>query len=331
MSTTSMETVAETARMIRDGRVLLLAGDEALLSALPAGRWIGGTAVNFISAEGGATERGRILVTDITEHARDVRIRTYDLATLKDIGANYPDGGFTVVIVPGLSEAHAAFAKDVQTYEGVFNAPLVGWISGVDLSEIGQRTPKCFAGDGAPLDAQAVAMHVTLPAGQIAYVDIVNLFTQGEGEAIVFDADGFSAEGECQIGCAPANLAAYIAERGLDIKLPLVADYNDAMINVSIQAVDEEAGRVDFYAPVFKGVEYRFAKPVDDYVGAFARQSREKELGRVAFSCNCILNYEYAGLEGKKTGSFVGPVTFGEIAYMLVNQTLAFLAIDKIA
>ena len=331
MSKTNLCSVADVSKMIADGRILLLAGDEALLSQLPPGRWIGGTSVNFISDEGGVTDDERILVTDITEHAKKAEIRTYDLATFKTIGANYPDNGFTVVIVPGLSDIHAAFAKDVQSYEGVFNAPLIGWISGVHLAEIGMRTPKCFAGTNEPLTAKAVAMHVSLADGFMAHLDIVNLFTQGEGEEIEFSTEGFSTEGECLIGGKPGNLAQYIAANGIDTKLPLVADFNDAMINVSIQTVDVDGGEVQFYAPVFKGVKYRFASPVKDYIGEFARQAGEKEVGRVAFSCNCILNYEYADLEGKKTGTFVGPVTFGEIAYMLVNQTLAYLAIDKAA
>ena len=43
------------------------------------------------------------------------------------------------------------------------------------------------------------------------------------------------------------------------------------------------------------------------------------------FSCNCILNYLYGGLEGKHTGSVYGPITFGEIAHLLLNQTLVQL------
>ena len=46
------------------------------------------------------------------------------------------------------------------------------------------------------------------------------------------------------------------------------------------------------------------------------------------FTCNCILNYLYANLEGKKTGSIVGPITFGEIAYMLLNQTMVYLTFE---
>ena len=32
-------------------------------------------------------------------------------------------------------------------------------------------------------------------------------------------------------------------------------------------------------------------------------------------------------LEGKKTGAFTGPITFGEIAYQLLNQTLVYLEV----
>jgi len=45
------------------------------------------------------------------------------------------------------------------------------------------------------------------------------------------------------------------------------------------------------------------------------------------YTCNCILNFLYGELEGKVIGSFDGPVTFGEIAYQLVNQTLVYVSI----
>lgn len=329
MSNTGMHTVAEVSRMIGEGRVLLLAGDEKLLSRLPAGKWVGGTSVNFVAQDGGTTDRDRIFVTDITAHAGKATIRKYDIDGIGDIGADYSDNGFTVVIVPGLSKIHAAFAKDVQSYKDVFNSPLIGWISGVHLSEIGKRTPACFAGNGVPLTNDAVAMHVTLPEGQAAQVDIINLFKQGSGDSIVFDQEGFTSNGGCRINGKVASLASYISERGVDTKLPLVADYNGAMINVSIQSVDTKSDKVEFYAPVFRGVEYKFADPVADYAATFARNLGGQKAGEVAFSCNCILNFAYAELEGKKTGSFVGPVTFGEIAYMLLNQTLVYLSVEQ--
>jgi hypothetical protein len=42
------------------------------------------------------------------------------------------------------------------------------------------------------------------------------------------------------------------------------------------------------------------------------------------------LNFIYGGLEGKKTGDITGPMTFGEIACRLLNQTMVFFEIDKI-
>ena len=331
MSKTGLHSPADVSGMIKEGRVLLLAGDENLLSKLPAGNWIAGTSVNFIAENGGAMDHDQIFVTDIAAHAASAVIRKYDVKTLAGIGAEYPANGFTVVIIPGMSEIHTAFAKDVQNYPGVFNSPLVGWISGVALSEIGTRAPKCFAGNGVPLANEAVAMHVTLPPGGTAHMDIVNLFKQGDGEPIVFDADGFACAGDCLIDGKAANLASYIADRKIDTKLPLVANYNGAMINVSIQSCDTDKGAVSFYAPVFKGIEYKFAAPLGDYATVFAQNVGKVTDGNVAFSCNCILNYAYADLEGKKTGSFVGPITFGEIAYMLLNQTLVYLSIDKAA
>jgi hypothetical protein len=48
---------------------------------------------------------------------------------------------------------------------------------------------------------------------------------------------------------------------------------------------------------------------------------------QIIFSCNCILNYLYSGLKGKKTAGITGPATFGEIAYQLLNQTMVYLRI----
>ena len=49
--------------------------------------------------------------------------------------------------------------------------------------------------------------------------------------------------------------------------------------------------------------------------------------GNPIFSCNCILNYLYGNLEGKTTPPYAGPVSFGEVAYQLLNQTLVYCEI----
>lgn len=95
------------------------------------------------------------------------------------------------------------------------------------------------------------------------------------------------------------------------------------MINVSFRNADGEAGEVQFCAPPVPGVGYRLAEPQGDYVSTFAK--RAGHAGEKKMSCNCILDFLYGGLEGHSTGGFTGPVTFGEIAYVLLNQTLVKL------
>jgi hypothetical protein len=120
-----------------------------------------------------------------------------------------------------------------------------------------------------------------------------------------------------------------VLETGLDTRLPLVADYHGASVNVSFQAVDADRREVRFFAPVFAGVPYRHARPVPDYVDAFASALPSGIPERIALSCNCVLNYVHSSLEGRSTGDVVGPITFGEIAYQLLNQTMVYLAVSE--
>jgi hypothetical protein len=46
------------------------------------------------------------------------------------------------------------------------------------------------------------------------------------------------------------------------------------------------------------------------------------------FSCNCVLNYVYGRLENERAGRLEGPMTFGEIAFQLLNQTLVHVTIS---
>jgi hypothetical protein len=116
----------------------------------------------------------------------------------------------------------------------------------------------------------------------------------------------------------------------VDIRLPLVSNYNGTMVNVSFQEIIEQEKTVNFYAPVFKNIEYKLASPINDYITEFTKHLLDEQKSPV-FACNCILNYLYSELEGKKTGAITGPVTFGEIAYQLLNQTLTYLNINEIS
>jgi hypothetical protein len=320
--------VKDVEALIRRGDGLLLAGDESLLRRLPRGKWIAGTIPYFMTEAGGLVNRQRIFVNELPEGLQCVGIRRYGEDDIARVYSDLPPRGIGVMIAPATSRVHLAFALNAPSYEKFAIRPLIGWISGVHLSELGKATPRVFDGtSGEALDQQAVVMHVSVPSGKVAELGILNIFEEGEGPAITFPANGFSAT-DVEIGGRPRNLAKYIQETSLDTRLPLVADYCGAKINVSFQAVDQAKGEVQFYAPVFAGVPYHHAKPVADYVAEFD-SNLPKRIDQIAFSCNCILNYLHSGLEGRKTGGIVGPITFGEIAYQLLNQTMAYLTIES--
>jgi PAS domain S-box-containing protein len=170
-------------------------------------------------------------------------------------------------------------------------------------------------------------MHVTLPRGKTADVGLINIFSPGDGDVLTFAADSFGAK-EVLVAGVRRDFAEYAREKELDTRLPLVADCDGAMVNISFQGVDEASGEMKFYAPVFKGVEYRHARPVGDYVAEFASLLADGIDSHIAYSCNCIMNYVHASLEGRRTAGITGPFTFGEIAYQLLNQTIVYLTIS---
>ncbi|MBZ4022316.1 hypothetical protein CKO11_07575 [Rhodobacter sp. TJ_12] len=325
-----MLTVTEASARIEAGDVMVIAGDETLLAQLPKGAWIGGTTVYFVTETGGAVVRDKLFCTTFAK-ATGATPRHVDVAGLPTIAEGYKTGGVTMIMIPAFSVAHSQFAVDGQTYPGLFDQPLAGWITGVHLDDIGKKAPKVFDGaTGVAHDEGAALLHIALPEGVQIDLDILNIFAQGDDEKLrfVFEEGGFSAK-TATVNGAQVKLADYITDNKIDTRLPLVANYAGALVNVSIQSVDTETGEVKFYAPVVAGVEYRMANALGSYAQAFAQGASDG--GADQYSCNCILNYLYGELEGQRTGGFTGPVTFGEIAYILLNQTLVRMDINDAA
>ena len=311
--------------LIRAGRRLLLAGDEHVLATLPTGNWIGGTIPYFMTEQGGAFTKELIYVTELPSDVTNVAVKEYDERTISNVYTDMAVNGLSFILVPALTKTHLAFALNAPAFPGFASRPLVGWVSGVDLADFGKVSPRVFNGvTGRNLTEGALVMHLALAGNRSAEVDIVNLFTQGKGDSIRFAEDAFSAK-QVIVNGVTQPFAHYLKEKNVDTRLPLVADFSGAMINTSFQGVDESTGTVSFYAPVFAGMEYKLGATEGDYVSSFARRLSQKQEKDVLFSCNCILNYLYAGLEGKRTGNVTGPVTFGEIAYQLLNQTLVYV------
>ena len=319
----------DTLVAIRSGAYLSIAADEALLRRLPPGNWLAGSIPYFMGQDGGETSRQKLFVTELPTHAGTPQLRWYDAASLHRVALDAPAHGLTVLIVPAFSDVHSRFAREAPAFEDMYMKPLVGWIAGVHLDDLGQAAPVVANGQTLVFSHdKALAVHIPLPESIYPRIEILNLFQPGGGDAIRFPSTGFSAQ-ECFVNGQLVNLAQYLAQQGIDTRLPLVADYSGAMVNVSFKAVDAAAGRVDFYAPVFDDVEYRIAEPVPDYARSFAQSLPGDALG-ARWSCNCILNYLYGGLEGQRTGPITGPMTFGEIAYQLLNQTMVYVNLEKL-
>lgn len=305
-------------------KLYAVAGDERLLARLPRGNWVGGTTPYLMTDEQGAlTTRDRLLVQRLSTDERAApRISVYDAKTIARITEDAPLNGYTFLMIPAFSDVHLAYGKDAPTFKDLFSHPIVGWITGIHLNDLGKEKPKVFSGKTGEVFAdKAIACHVSLPAGKAADVEIVNIFKRSDGPDMRFETDGFAVT-DCLIDGKRTNFARWLTENKVDTQLPLIADYNGALINVSIQSVDKEAGKVALYAPVFKGRTYRMAKPLPDYVQAFKAATTGLSHD-VPFACNCVLNFLYGKLEGAQAG-LPGPITFGEIAFQLLNQTMVY-------
>lgn len=320
-------TVAQAAEQIAAGKVMLVAGSPAVLAVLPPGKWIGGSTPYFMTAEGGVKDDEHLFCT-VVDEARDCRIDTVPAGDIGRVLTGRFTQGFSYVLVPAFAAVHERFAMEAPNLPDLFAQPLIGWVTGVDLMELGRTKPVAVDGrTGKFHDDSAVVMHVALDENHAAEAEIVNLFRLGEGDDITFPQTGFSAE-RCFVNGEELNFAAYLRDVSADTALPLVSDYTGAIINVSFQAVMHD--RVEFYAPVVAGRRYRLAAPVGNYGTAYGAHCTALRAG-AGLSFNCILNYQYAALEGKTTGGFIGPVTFGEIAYMLLNQTLVQLEVKSLS
>lgn len=318
-------TVDETNSMIESGDPLFIAGAGAALRQLKQGAWIGGSIPYFMTADGGLKASDRLLVRQIAD-TKGFRIEEYGVDDLSHIPADYYQNGCAFILIPGFSKVHSEYAEKAFSYPNLLSGNLIGWITGNDLDDPTAEKPHIVNGlTLEKIEDKAVVLHVELPAALSARIEIVNIFEQGEGDVIEFAETSFQAS-RCSVNGRDVDFADYVRSRGIDQRLPLVANYSGAKINVSFRKVEQ--GSVSFFAPVFPHVKYQLARPIQDYKRVFQEKLRDVSPDS-KFACNCILNYLYANLEGQKCGP-IAPMTFGEIAYILLNQTMVFLFVDEV-
>ncbi|MDR0814573.1 MAG: hypothetical protein LBN37_02350 [Bacteroidales bacterium] len=318
-------TPEEASAMILRGDRLLLAGDIALLSQLPKGNWIGGTTPFFILyPEHQVTSYEKLFVTKLPDYVLKTTIQEYDETNIKEIYNDAEKLGnvFTLLIMPYGSQVSKDFASNATYYENFACRPLSGWLTGRPLDSI--MTEPSYAVSGVEAKAytdKAFAMHIELPDTKYAELHIFNPFRQGKGDEISFEANGDILT-DAIINGKKRNFAEYLREIGYDPKLPFVADYSGAMINVTCCGITDK--EVIVSPPVFQNIEYRIAE-IDDNISEPTLLS-----DTILYSITCIGNFIQPDICAQYLRKMHGPVVYGEVAYQLLGQTTVYITVDDI-
>lgn len=321
-----LKTLGETISLIETGCLLHISASVPLLKKLPKGNWIGGSTEFFLTPEGGLNSDDvlEVYVLPFNEY----KICTYDAKNIPELIGDAYEHGFSLIIIPARSDISLAYSKYSFNNKQLARKNIAGWASGAASIHSNSRTLPITA-DGVNPDGfytdKAVALHVSLPLQKTVNIGIINIFSpKKESPVITFKNEGMSAK-NCLIDGEEYNLAEYLSENKINIRLPLIADCTEDGINVSIDKVKD--GMVYFGAPVYEGVNYRLSDEVGDYTQAFRRRIEKFKGRNFVFSCNCVLNYVFGELDGKDLGGFYGPVCYGEIAGSFFTQTLVYLEV----
>lgn len=321
----------QACRQIESGRCLVITSDESFLSRLPKGNWIGATTPYAMSSDGGECTDQKAYIQELPPVIKSSRVKVYQTGDISSVYADAYPSGFSVILIPAFTDMHVKFANEVPTYKGFGQTVLMGWISGTKLDVLGKQPARVFDGSsGKSYSDAAVVMHFQLPDNKYADMGIINIFEPTvDGDVLSFEEEGLSPS-KVLVNGKPELFADYIERKNVNIKWPMVSDYHGAGVNVSFLSVDNAKKEVKLVGPVFRGLEYRLAKPMANYgayLEAFRRQVSMKGNNEMALTCNCIFNYLYGELEGKRLDELNGPFVFGEIAYQLLNQTLVYVSI----
>ena len=322
-------TIQEVEKMLTQNKKLLLSADEAVLDKLPQGDWIGGTIPYFMAQNGGRFSTDKIFVDDFTEYGIDFKFEKYTKDNINTIAENSYKNGFVALILPVDTPILSSFSINSLHYKDIFKNPVVGFVAGMCIDDYGKKTAIVYFGKNTEkLYDNGVAIHVKLPPNKIARAEIINVNTIDRKSAkLKFPKTSFH-QSDCFVNGKKTNLIDYLQKIKYPKGLPIIADYHGALINRDFNHIDYKKREALFFAPVSSNEVYYLVKPIKNYDIKF-EEMLVPEQENLAYSCACISYYIIGSLQNKKIG-FVGAFTYGEIAYLLLNQTFVNLFIDKI-
>ena len=94
----------------------------------------------------------------LIEEATNSRVAVLPTGELPGVVDGRFKSGFSYLLLPAFSEAHRRYSLDAAQYRGLYNQPVMGWITGVHLDEIGKRSPKVFDGSTGRSHDNAAAL-----------------------------------------------------------------------------------------------------------------------------------------------------------------------------
>lgn len=311
--------IIEVTKLIEQGKPLMLAGVRDTLKKLPRGNWIGGT-IPFLNHP---EQEDQLEITMLPSSISKVRLKLYSIDNIHYIRHDAYQNGFTFLILPAESRIHHSFAMNSRDYPSQDKGTVTGWVSG--YSEHEKPEAYCIYGPtGSWYQDKAVTLHCQLKPGYRAELQTLNLFTPGDGPDLQFMESGFSCN-RILVDGREQDLPGFLDNFPLSTEHPLISMEAHEGCNVSIQQISGE--ELKFYAPVFRDQSYRIARPISRYHEKFQEQLKvlKQDKALTVFQCNCILNHE----PGKEPDQEFhhGPVSFGEIAEHLLNQTALSLRI----
>ena len=322
-----MKTFDEVSSLIKEGRLLHIAGNAELLRKLPKGNWIGGSTDYFMAAEGGLVSDTLMFVTEFAQGK--FSICDYGADNINKVAMEAYDSGYSILIMPFNSPVAIEYTLNAREYEDMYIKNIVGWVSGAKMDELGLMSYPPIAVNGARGEVfldRAVVLHLEVPESKTVSVNIINIFDLDENSPpIEFENEGIDVT-TCRVGGKEVILADYMEENNFDTKLPIISNCFGFGLNVDISVISD--GVVRFSAPVFPSVKYYRAKEVSDYEATFNKAISNLKNVDSVFSCNCLSNFLYGNLEGKKWKSLFGPIVFGEIAYQMLSQTLVYVTLE---
>jgi hypothetical protein len=324
--------VEEVTAMINNGDVLLLAGSDKLLSALPTGKWIGGVSCRFVeNGVGFVSSRQKIFVHNISHIVEHVDFKTYDTSTISNVFDDAHENGFSVIIMPFASDTLNEYAQNCMEFPNFANRAVCGWVSSAPMYSDFEKddVSLAFCGHtGVAHNKKGVAMHIRLHNHRYTELHTFSPMVPGKGDVITFGETKSQVE-YVLVNGIKQNFRQYLINKGITRSVlkdtVLVGDYAGIVLNLTLmEETENDLGKyVSLAATPHTNVPYRFGT-------VNTKQSYDNRIDtntEVVFSLSCVKNFGNNDLFKKHLVHTNGPLVYGEIAYFHLNFTTIYVTI----